>query len=193
MAMEINKALLFPNRMQWREWLEQHHAKEKAVWLIHHKKGSDRGSIIYNDALEEALCFGWIDSIMKSIDDEKFILKYTPRKTKSIWSKLNKEKAEKLIKLGKMTDAGLIKIEEAKKNGLWDAAYTNKARDEMPEDLKKSLLQNKETWNNFNNFANSYWNMYIGWVNSAKTEKTRQLRIAEVVKRSALNKKPGIA
>ena len=111
---------------------------------------------------------------------------------KSVWPKLNKEKAEKLIKLGKMTDAGLIKIEEAKRNGFWDTAYTNKDRDKIPEDLNKALLQNKDAWNNFNNFANSYWNMYIGWVNSAKTEETRKRRIAEVVKRSALNKKPGI-
>ena len=191
--MEIDKALLFSNSMKWREWLEQNHDKEKDVWLIHYKKDSAKTSVSYNDALEEALCFGWIDSIMKSIDDEKFILKYSPRKIKSVWSKLNKEKAEKLIKLGKMTDAGLVKIEEAKRNGFWDTAYTNKYRDKIPADLNKALLKNKDAWNNFNNFANSYWNMYIGWVNSAKTEETRRLRIAEVVKRSALNKKPGIA
>ncbi|MFC2003938.1 YdeI family protein [Chloroflexota bacterium] len=193
MAMEISEALLFSHSIQWREWLEQNHDREKGVWLIHYKKDSGKGSISYNDALEEALCFGWIDSIMRSIDEEKFVLKYTPRKTKSVWSKLNKDKAEKLIKLGKMTDAGLVKIEEAKKNGLWDAAYTNKDRDNIPEDLDKALLQNKDAWNNFHNFANSYWNMYIGWVNNAKTEETRKRRIAEVVKRSSLNKKPGIA
>ncbi|MFC2006382.1 YdeI family protein [Chloroflexota bacterium] len=89
-----------------------------------------------------------------------------------------------------MTDAGLIKIKEAKNNGFWDNAYTNKDRDEIPEDLNNALLQNKDAWDNFHNFANSYWNMYIGWVNSAKTEQTRKRRIAEVVKRSWLNKKP---
>lgn len=190
--MEIDKALLFSSSLQWRKWLEQNHDSQKDVWLIHYKKDSGERSVSYNDALEEALCFGWIDSIMKSIDDEKFILKYSPRKTKSVWSKLNKEKAEKLIKLGRMTDAGLIKIEEAKKNGFWDNAYTNKDRDEIPEDLNKALLQNKDAWNKFHNFANSYWNMYIGWVNSAKTKETRKRRIAEVIKRSSLNKKPGI-
>ncbi|MFC1941009.1 YdeI family protein [Chloroflexota bacterium] len=190
--MEIDKALLFSNSKQWRKWLEQNHDTIKDVWLIHYKKNSNKSSVSYQDALEEALCFGWIDSIMKSIDDEKFILKYSPRKTKSIWSKLNKEKAEKLIKAGKMTDAGLIKIEEAKNNGFWDNAYTNKDRDEIPEDLNNALLQNKDALENFHNFANSYWNMYIGWVNSAKTEQTRKRRIAEVVERSWLNKKPGI-
>lgn len=190
--MEIDKALLFPSRLQWRKWLEQNHDREKAAWLIHYKKDRAKSSVSYVDALEEALCFGWIDGIMKSIDDEKFILRYSPRKKKSVWSKLNKDKAEKLIKLGKMTDAGLIKIEEAKRNGLWDAAYTNKARDDIPRDLKSALLQNEDAWNNFRNFANSYWNTYIGWVNNAKTNETRNRRIAEVVKRSSLNKKPGV-
>ena len=191
--MEIDKALLFSSRLEWRRWLEQNHDREKDVWIIHYKKDSGKSSVSYNDALEEALCFGWIDIIMRSVDDEKFILKYSPRKPKSVWSKLNKEKAEKLMKLGKMTDAGLIKIEEAKKNGFWDAAYTNKDRDEIPEDLNEALLQNRDAWNNFYNFANSYWNMYIGWINSAKAEETRKRRIEEVVKRSALNKKPGTA
>ncbi|MFC2025340.1 YdeI family protein [Chloroflexota bacterium] len=190
--MEYDDALLFSSSLQWRKWLEQNHDSVKAVWLIHYKKNIGKRSVSYDDALEEALCFGWIDSIMKSIDDEKFILKYSPRKTKSIWSKRNKEKAEKLIKVGKMTNAGLIKIEEAKNNGFWDNAYTNKDRDEIPEDLNNALLQNKDAWEYFHNFANSYWNMYIGWVNSAKTEQTRKRRITEVVKRSRLNKKPGI-
>ncbi|MFC1966752.1 YdeI family protein [Chloroflexota bacterium] len=190
--MEFDDALLFSSSLQWRKWLEQNHDSIKAVWLIHYKKNSGKSSVSYDDALEEALCFGWVDSIMKRIDDEKFILKYSPRKTKSIWSRRNKEKAEKLIKVGKMTNAGLIKIEEAKNNGFWDNAYTNKDRDEIPEDLNNALLQNNDAWVNFHNFANSYWNMYIGWVNSAKTEQTRKRRIAEVVKRSWLNKKPGI-
>ena len=191
--MEIDEALLFSDSLQWREWLEENHDREKGVWLIHYKKGSGKSSVSYNDALEEALCFGWVDSMMRSIDDEKFILKYSPRKAKSVWSKKNKETAVKLIKQGRMTAAGLVKIKEAKGNGFWDTAYTNKDRDELPEDLNMALLQDEKAWNNFNNFANSYWNMYIGWVNSAKTEGTRMRRIAEVVERSSLNKKPGMA
>lgn len=190
--MEINRALYFCDKLQWRQWLENNHNKERDAWLVHYKKGSDKSSISYNDALEEALCFGWIDSKMKSIDKEKFILKYSPRKTKSVWSKLNKEKAEKLIKIGQMTDAGLVKIEGAKKSGQWDIAYTNKVRDKIPEDLSKALLQNKDAWHNFHNFANSYWNMYIGWVSNAKTGRTRNRRIKKVVERASLNKKPGI-
>jgi uncharacterized protein YdeI (YjbR/CyaY-like superfamily) len=91
-----------------------------------------------------------------------------------------------------MTDAGLVKIEEAKKNGLWEDAYTNRKRDEIPDDLETALLENRIAWANFHNFANSYRNMYIGWINNAKTDKTRNRRIMEVVERSIFNKKPGI-
>ncbi len=97
-----------------------------------------------------------------------------------------------MIKLGKMTEFGLNKIELAKKNGLWDNAYTNKVREEIPSDLKKALLSDKIAWNNFQKFANSYRNMYIGWIENAKTDITRIKRINEVVIRSRENKKPGV-
>ena len=129
---------------------------------------------------------------MKSLDDEKYIIRYSPRKAKSVWSKLNKEKAEKLIASGKMTDAGLAKIEAAKKNGYWDSAYTNREIDELPLDLKNALILDEDAWDNFQRFANSYRNNYIGWVNMAKSEETRKRRISEVVKRSSMNKKPGM-
>jgi uncharacterized protein YdeI (YjbR/CyaY-like superfamily) len=190
--MQTENALLFTDGAEWRRWLDKHHDTENYVWLVHYKKGSSKSSISYREALEEAICFGWIDGLMKSIDDEKYILRYSPRKKKSVWSRLNKDRAEELIRLGKMTDAGLLKIEEAKRNGLWDTAYTNREKEELPEDLKDALIQDSAAWNNFKNFANSYRNAYIGWVNGAKTGVTRKRRIAEVVKRSSLNRKPGI-
>ena len=97
-----------------------------------------------------------------------------------------------LIASGKMTEAGLAKIEEAKRNGYWDSAYTNRITDELPLDLKNALLLDKDAWCHFQRFANSYRNNYIGWVNMAKSEETRQRRISEVVKRSSMNKKPGM-
>src|SRR4030042_6669816 len=115
--MELSKALYFKNRHEWRAWLERNHDKEKEVWLIHYKKDSGKAGVSYIDAVEEAICFGWIDSKMKSIDREKFALKYSPRRAKSVWSQNNKEKAEKLIASGRMTDGGLVKIEEAKRSG----------------------------------------------------------------------------
>ena len=142
--------------------------------------------------LEEALCFGWIDSIIKRIDDETYMQKYTPRKDKSIWSLVNKKRAEKMITEKKMGKAGLDKIEIAKENGQWEKAYTSKEIIEMPDYLEKALKTNETAWKNFNNFANSYQNMYIGWVSNAKRPETKEKRIIEVIKRSEKNKKPGI-
>jgi uncharacterized protein YdeI (YjbR/CyaY-like superfamily) len=190
--MDAEKALHFKDRQEWRKWMEENSENTAEIWLIHYKKGSSNVSISHNDAVEEALCFGWIDGKLKSIDGDKFILRYSPRKANSVWSRINKVKAEQLIAQGKMTGAGLIKIEEAKKNGNWDKAYTNRTKDEMPDDLENSLKEDSTAWCNFMNFANSYRNMYVGWVNSSKTEETRKRRIAEVVKRSALSRKPGI-
>ena len=190
--MNLNNALYFKNRNEWRTWLEINHKDLEEVWLIHYKKSTGKKGINHFDAVEEALCFGWIDSKLKKIDEERFILRYSPRKSKSVWSKINKEKAEELIASGKMTQAGLDKIEEAKRNGMWDSAYTNIVKERIPSDLKQALIRNNKAWNNFQHFANSYRNMYIGWVKSAKTEETRKRRIDEVVKRSLQNKKPGI-
>jgi uncharacterized protein YdeI (YjbR/CyaY-like superfamily) len=190
--MDPEKAVSFQKKTQWRTWLEKNHMVVKEVWLLHYKKSSGKQCLNHVDAVEEALCFGWIDSTLKKIDDERFILKFSPRKPKSVWSKINKEKAEQLIAEGKMTAAGFQAIEVAKKQGLWDAAYTNKIKERLPSDLKNALLENKVAWKHFQRFANSYRNMYIGWVKNAKTEQTRKRRIDEIVKRAEQNKKPGM-
>ena len=190
--METSESLFFKNGQEWCTWLQQNHTEKNAVWLVHYKKSSGKTGITYEEALEEALCFGWIDGKMKSLDDEKYIIRYSPRKAKSVWSKLNKEKAEQLISSGKMTEAGFAKIEEAKSNGFWDSAYTNKEIEELPLDLKNALILDKDAWYHFQRFANSYRNTYIGWVNIAKSGETRKRRISEVVKRSSMNKKPGM-
>lgn len=189
---EITKTLYITDRKEWRKWLEKHHNTAKEIWLIYYKKHSGKPRIPYDDAVEEALCFGWIDSLVKSIDDEKYMQKYTPRKKNSIWSEINVKRCEKMIKESKMTDAGMILIEEAKINGKWDRAYTTKKIFEMPEDLEIALKKNKSAWNNFTKFAPSYKNNYIHWIISAKKEETKIKRISEVVKRSELNQKPGM-
>lgn len=189
---EPEKARYFPAPEKWRRWLEKNHDKAKEVWLVHFKKASGRKSVSHDDAVGEALCFGWIDGQLKSIDSGKYILRYSPRKPASVWSEINKKKAERMIALGKMSAAGLKKIEDAKRSGQWDNAYTNLKREKMPPDLKSALSRDREAWTNFRRFANTYRNMYIGWVTGAKTEPTRKKRIEEVVRRSALNKKPGI-
>lgn len=192
MNIDLDKALVFKSRQEWRKWLAKNHDKKHEALIIHYRKSSSKQTLSHIEAVEEALCFGWIDSILRRVDDERFVLKYTPRKPKSVWSKINRDKAEKLIKTGKMTPAGLVKIEEAKNNSLWDSAYTNRVRDEMPDDLEEALRQNKTAWQNFHQFANSYRNMYVGWVTAAKTEVTRKKRITEIIYRSERKIKPGI-
>lgn len=190
--MNSDNPIYLKNSSEWRAWLKKNHNKEKEVWLIYYKKHTDKPRIPYDDAVEEALCFGWIDTTVKRIDDERYMQKFTPRRENSIWSKLNKERAEKMTEEKRMTKAGLKKIEEAKKNGKWTEAYTSRKKLTLPSDLKNALMKNKKAWKNFNGFANSYQNIYIGWITNAKREVTCKKRINDVVRRSALNQKPGM-
>ncbi|UCG35511.1 MAG: YdeI/OmpD-associated family protein [Candidatus Omnitrophota bacterium] len=187
--MKSEKPLYFKNRNEWRKWLKQNHKKSDGVWLMYYKKHTGKPSITHTEGVEEALCFGWIDSRINRIDEQRYIQKYTPRRKNSFWSKINKQAAEKLTRQKKMTKAGLIKIQEAKRSGKWDKAYTSKKKWPMPPDLKKALVKNKKAWKNFQNFANSYQNMYAGWVSSAKTEKTKKQRIKKIIKLAAINQK----
>jgi uncharacterized protein YdeI (YjbR/CyaY-like superfamily) len=191
-AMGVNEGLEFSDIHEWRKWLEKNHDIKTEAWLVIHKKRSKQIGIKYDEALTEALCFGWIDGKMKTVDNSRFILRFSPRKSHSVWSKINKDKAEQLISQGRMTEVGLARINEAKKNGNWDNAYTNKIREQIPSDLKQALIENMAALRNFESFTNSYRNMYISWINGTKNALTRKKRIAEVVERSASNVKPGI-
>ena len=190
--MEIAETLYVTNRIDWRDWLQSNHQSKKEIWLIYYKKHTGKPRIPYDDAVEEALCFGWIDSIVKRVDDATFVQKFSPRKPRSVWSVLNKERVEKMIKAGLMTQVGMDKIEEAKNNGKWEEAYSSKKVVDIPSDLTIALRKDKVAHRNFLNFADSYKNMYINWINSAKKEETRQRRIKEVVLRSSKNMKPGM-
>jgi uncharacterized protein YdeI (YjbR/CyaY-like superfamily) len=185
----MENAVCFKDRGEWRMWLEENHDEKIYVWLALYKKESGKKRLTLEEAVEEAMCFGWIDGKLKRFDDEKFILRFSMRKANSVWSKINKERAERLIKSGKMTTAGLAKIEEAKKTGLWDSAYTSKTKESIPLDLEQALMKDNKAWNNFQNFANSYRNMYIAWVSNAKTAETRVKRIKKIVVQSLQNKK----
>src|SRR3990170_5364029 len=177
--MEISNPLYFPTRREWRKWLEKNHAKETEAWVLRYKKDSGKPSITYEEALEEALCYGWIDGRMRGVDSEKSAVRFSPRKAKSRWSKVNKDKAEKMIAEGKMKAAGLAKIEEAKKSGAWETAYVLKVAQVIPTDLQAALEMNKEAWDNFQKFPPSRRNGYIYYLNDARTAATRQKRIAE--------------
>ncbi len=183
--------LCFATSDDWRTWLEHNHDKVKEVWLVHYKKGKAGKGISYFEALEEALCFGWIDSKLKRLDDDRFVLRYSPRNPKSVWSLGNREKVEALIASGRMAPAGLAAVEAARKNGRWDSAYTDREALPVPDDLRDALDGNRDARGNFERFATSRRNMYVRWVDSARTETTRQRRIAEVVERAASNQTPG--
>ena len=180
------------SRDKWRKWLAKNYEKSEVVWLALKKKDSAKSGICYIDAVEEAICYGWIDGQVKSFDKDFFIQRFTPRKSRSIWSKINKDRALKLIKEGKMTEAGLQKIEDAKKNGQWQKAYTTPKKVETPADLIQVLIKVKGAWEAFNSFAPSHRNMYVLWVNDAKKEDTRKRRMEKVAKRSLQKMKPGI-
>ena len=186
------KKLYVPNRDKWREWLGRHYATESGVWLIFYKKGTSKPTIDYEAAVEEALCFGWIDSIIKKIDDEKYARKFTPRKDKSYWSELNKKRAKKVIKEGRMTDAGLAKIDAAKKNGLWDQAGRPNMLLDMPLEFTQALDKNKKAKENFEKLAPSYRKHYIGWIKTAKREETKKKRIRESMMLLAKGKRLGL-
>lgn len=189
--MDISEPLCFENGAKWREWLKKHHDTSSGVWLLHYKVGAGKAGLTRREALDEALNFGWIDTKLKSLGSECYILRYVPRQPGSLWSKINKDRAEELISQGRMTPFGLAAIEEARRNGRWEAAYTLLKPWELPEDLRAALSRNATAWQHFRAFANSYRNMYINWVSDAKTESTRGKRISEVVRLSEANIKPG--
>lgn len=191
--MKISKTLYVTNRYDWRTWLEKNHETEKEVWLIYYKKHTNRPRIPYDDAVEEALCFGWIDSIVQKIDDERYAQKFTPRKNSSNWSELNKRRIRKLLKEGRMTQAGRVKIGV----GVLEAEERSKSERKtkelvIPSYLSEALRENKKAWENFNNLAPSYRRQYVGWIANAKKEETRKRRIREAIELLARNEKLGM-
>jgi uncharacterized protein YdeI (YjbR/CyaY-like superfamily) len=182
----------FRSRCEWRRWLELNHAQDDAIWVVLQKVKSPNEGIKYDEALEDALCFGWIDGRVRRLDDTEHVQWFSPRRRNSPWSRRNRDRAERLIEEGLMTDAGLAEVEKARVNGRWEAAYSSKDLPTMPDDLRDAFKRNKVAHDNFKAFPNSARFIYIGWVNDAKRESTRVRRIKRVIERSEENKKPGI-
>jgi uncharacterized protein YdeI (YjbR/CyaY-like superfamily) len=190
--MRAVKKLYVTNRDDWRAWLERHWDAEKEVWLIFYKRHTGKPSLNYDDAVEEALCFGWIDSIIRKLDDEKFARKFTPRKAESKWSELNKKRAHKMVKEGKMTQAGLKNITEAKKSGEWFRSPSPRTNLAPPSYMIEAFAANKKARENFAKLAKSYQRHYIGWITSAKKQETRKRRLAEAIRLLEKNEKLGM-
>jgi len=184
--------LYVTSRSAWREWLRENHDVRREVWLIYYKKPTGKPSIPYDDSVEEALCFGWIDSIIKKLDEERFARKFTPRKPKSRWSETNKERARRMMRNGKMAEAGLAKIKEAKKSGEWSRTPPKRKELVISPYMKAALARNKKARENFDNLAKSYRRQYVGWISSAKREETRKRRLAEVIRLLEKNERLGM-
>ncbi|MBL7834943.1 MAG: YdeI/OmpD-associated family protein [Cyclobacteriaceae bacterium] len=171
---------------EWRAWLKKNHQSQKSVWLIIYRKESKTPSVYYPEAVDEALCFGWIDSKPNKRDAESYYLFFAKRSPKSNWSKINKEKVARLIKAGQMQPAGLEMIRIAKEKGTW-TALDEVERITLPDDLKQRFARNKKAFKNWENFPKSAKSGILQWILNAKRPETRQKRIEETVALAAKN------
>lgn len=186
------RELHFTNREDWRTWLLEHHDSEKEVWLVYYKKNSGKLSIPYSDSVEEALCFGWVDSIIRKIDTTRFARKFTPRNATSNWSEANKERAAEMIEEGKMAPAGLAKVQVAKEAGRWNKTYTKKKELMIPSYIEETLAKNDKALSFYNTLAPSHKRNAAAWITSAKREETRRKRLVEFIGLLEQGKKLGM-
>ena len=172
------------SRAQWHAWLKKHHTRTEGIWLVTYKKHVPDKYLRYEEKVQEALCFGWIDSLPRKLDADRTMHYLCPRKPKSVWSAINKAHVERLIAEKRMTPAGLKKVEEAKKNGSWNAIDAAEAM-KMPADLLRALKKNKAAHAHYEAFPPGARKQIIGWVLGAKTEATRTRRIEQTVELAA--------
>lgn len=177
------------SRAEWRTWLQENHATKSSIWLVYSKKIANTPSVAYSDAVDEALCFGWIDSKAKPIDALRYMQFFCPRKPNSVWSRINKAKIERLIAAGLMTDAGLAVIERAKANGSW--TILDAAEDLIvPADLDAALLAQGDAKAYFTGLSRSDQRNILQWLVLAKRAETRQKRITEIAELASQKLKP---
>jgi uncharacterized protein YdeI (YjbR/CyaY-like superfamily) len=171
-------------RAGWRAWLAKSHGRAEGVWLVTHKKASAKPRIAYDAAVEEALCFGWIDSKPRSLDDERSMLWFAPRKPRTGWSGPNKARVERLLAAGRMAPAGLAKVEAARRDGSWSALDAIEAL-EIPADLRAALARNGAAREKFGAFPRSVKRGILEWIAKARKPDTRARRIEETARLAA--------
>ena len=169
------------DREKWRDWLEARHQKEEAVWLEIAKAGAREPGLRLPEAVEEALCFGWIDGKMYSVDDQRFIIRMSPRRPGSRWSLINKERALALIEAGKMTPWGQAAIDRAKETGAWEAAYTSRSIPDLPAELEEALKGDPEARKALGEWPKNQQIQAITWVADGRREETRKNRAARIL------------
>jgi uncharacterized protein YdeI (YjbR/CyaY-like superfamily) len=177
------------DRTSWRAWLEENHGRDAGVWLVTFKKATGKPRVEYDDAVEEALCFGWIDSLVRTLDGERTMQLYTPRKPRSPWSQSNKLRVERLVDAGLMRPAGLAKVEEAKRDASWDAYAVAESLEE-PADLRAAFAAGPgRAKANWDAFSPSSRRAILWWLHSAKRPETRAQRVATIVRDAAQNRR----
>jgi uncharacterized protein YdeI (YjbR/CyaY-like superfamily) len=188
--MKVGTTFYAKNRREWRAWLARHHRAAPEIWLIYYKKHSGRARIPYNDAVEEALCYGWIDSILKPVDSDRYAQRFSPRRPTSRLSDMNRERVRRLIAAGRMTETGLERIkhvfdrrQDTKKKVKW----------ETPADILKRLERDPAAWKNFRRFPESYKRIRIGWITAARPRREAfEQRLRYFLKMTAQNKRFGM-
>ena len=178
---EKDPILEFKTHKSWETWLAKNHAKSSGVWLRIAKKDSGRTSVSHAEALDVALCYGWIDALRKAADAETFLQRFTPRRARSIWSKINREKIAALIAAGRMKPPGLREVERAKQDGRWEAAYDSQSKATVPPDLEAALKANPKARKFFETLDSQNRYAILFRTASAKRPETRARRIAQFV------------
>lgn len=173
-------------RAQWRAWLRRNHTRREGVWLVSYKKATGKPRMEYEESVEEALAFGWIDSKGNKLDDERTMLWFAPRKARTGWSKSNKERVERMIAEGRMQPAGLAKVEAARKDGSWNALDSVEAL-EIPPDLDTALAGYSDARTNFDAFPRSVRRAILEWIQNAKKPETRARRVEETARLASQN------
>jgi uncharacterized protein YdeI (YjbR/CyaY-like superfamily) len=173
--------LEFSDRHEWRAWLEANHARAEEAWLVHYKKGFQKGTLTLGEAVEEALSYGWIDSTLRRIDERRYALRYSPRRRNSIWSESNKRRVQRLMRQGRLAPAGLAAVAEAKRSGQWEAATRREQVDIVPPELEEALRVREGALNAYLALPASRRKQFIHWITSAKRPATKQRRIEAIL------------
>jgi uncharacterized protein YdeI (YjbR/CyaY-like superfamily) len=178
---ELPEHLEFADRSEWRAWLEAHHAEQDEAWLVQYKKAFQASGLGYEEAVEEALCFGWIDGLLRRLDERRYLLRYTPRRRDSVWSMNNIGRVERLIREGRMREAGLRAMAEAKESGQWQAAIRREQVEIIPPDLEEALRERAGGVTAYHALPDSRKKQFIYWLQTAKRAATKQRRIEKIV------------
>ena len=177
-----------PDQVSWRAWLETHHAGADGAWLKLAKKGAPTPTVTYAQAVEEALCYGWIDGQARRLDEHFYLQRFTPRRPRSVWSQINREKAERLIAAGRMHPAGLAQVKAAQADGRWEAAYPAQSRAEVPDDFQHALDKNLDAKAFFSTLTGSARYAFLYRLHQVRDEAKRAQRIARYIELLACEK-----